>query len=193
MGRTVDNLLTLAQVDEGRLELLTRKVDLRELVDAAATRLLALAAVKDVRIAVNGAARPVTADPQRLQQALTNLIENAIKYSPAGGAIDVRVWREGDRGCLSVADRGIGIPASDLPDVFDRFHRGANVDDRQFAGMGLGLYICRAIVEAHGGEIAVVSPSGPGGAGGTTFTVRLPLTQPEAVSTTPAAHAAASA
>src|SRR5689334_11560148 len=98
-------------------------------------------------------------DPTRIQQLLENLVENAVKYSPAGGAVRVRVWREADWNRLSVADPGIGTPKGDLPHVFERFHRGSNnVDDRHFAGMDLGLYICRGIVEPHGGRIWVESP-----------------------------------
>ncbi|HEU5316173.1 MAG TPA: ATP-binding protein [Chloroflexota bacterium] len=116
-------------------------------------------------------------DRTRIEQVLNNLLENAIKYSPEGGAIVVRVWAEGERAHLTVADKGIGILPEDQPFVFERFHRGRNVDDRQFAGMGLGLYICRAIVEAHGGVIRVSSESGAG----TTFHVELPLEPPVTV------------
>lgn len=77
---------------------------------------------------------------------------------------------------LEVSDHGIGIPAADLPQLFGRFHRAANVDDRRFAGMGLGLFICRAIVEAHGGAISATSRVGVG----TTFRIRLPLAEPPA-------------
>lgn len=110
-------------------------------------------------------------DRNRIVQLLENLVENAIKYSPKGGQVRVRVWKERGSNCLSVSDQGIGIPAADLPHIFDRFHRGNNVDDKRFAGMGLGLYICRGIAEQHGGRIwASSSPAG------TTFTVALPVT-----------------
>jgi signal transduction histidine kinase len=115
-------------------------------------------------------------DRARIEQVLNNLVENAIKYSPDGGAVVIRVWSEGERAHVSVADSGIGIPPDDQPFIFERFHRGRNVDDRQFAGMGLGLYICRAIVEAHGGVIRVVSAPGTG----TTFHFELPF-EPAAV------------
>ena len=192
----VMELLDAARAEQGRILGTLEEVDLAALAAIVASRL----STERHPVRVSGETTLVAElDRPRIDQVLTNLIENAIKYSPEGGPIDVRVWEEGGRACLSVADRGIGIPASDLAEVFDRFHRGANVDDRQFAGMGLGLYICRAIVEAHGGEIAVVSPSEPGsagGSGGTTFTVRLPLTQADVVSVAravPAAAAAASA
>jgi signal transduction histidine kinase len=112
-------------------------------------------------------------DPVRIRQLTENLIENAIKYSPNGGEVRVQIWREGDSARLRVRDQGIGIPAEDLPHIFDRFHRGSNVDDRRFAGMGLGLAICRGIVEGHGGRIWVTSEQGNGSA----FEVALPLPQ----------------
>jgi signal transduction histidine kinase len=111
-------------------------------------------------------------DPRRIDQLLENLAENAVKYSPEGGTIAVRLWQDEAGVHLSVADQGIGIPADDLPHLFDRFHRGANVDDRRFPGWGLGLSICRRIVEQHGGELTVSSKEGVG----STFLVRLPAT-----------------
>jgi signal transduction histidine kinase len=110
-------------------------------------------------------------DPVRVSQVVENLVENAVKYSPDGGEVRIRVWQENGTAGLSVSDQGIGIPHADLPHVFERFHRGANVDDRRFAGMGLGLFICHGIVEQHGGRIWVESEPGRG----STFQVRLPL------------------
>lgn len=110
-------------------------------------------------------------DRPRIEQLVENLIENAVKYSPAGGDTLIRLWREGDDAHLTVSDRGIGIPPGDLDHIFDRFQRGANVDDRRFAGMGLGLYICRGIAEQHGGRIWAESKPGEG----STFHVVLPL------------------
>jgi signal transduction histidine kinase len=114
-------------------------------------------------------------DRIRMAQLLDNLIGNAVKFSPAGGEVRVQLRREGRRCHLSVLDRGIGIPPGDLPYVFERFHRGANVDDRRFAGMGLGLYIARQIVEENGGEIWATSAPNQG----TAIHVLLPLATPE--------------
>ncbi|HET9494104.1 MAG TPA: ATP-binding protein [Chloroflexia bacterium] len=112
-------------------------------------------------------------DPGRIAQLLENLVENAVKYSPDGGTVRVHLWREGGWNHLSVTDRGIGIPPDELPRVFSRFYRGTNVDDRRFWGMGLGLFICKAIAEQHGGTISVTSMPGKG----STFNVQLPAAQ----------------
>jgi signal transduction histidine kinase len=109
-------------------------------------------------------------DRIRILQLLENLVENATKYSPEGGDVRVRLWRENGAARVTVEDSGVGIPPADLPHVFDRFYRGDNVDDRSFAGMGLGLFICRGIAEQHGGRIWATSELGRG----STFHVLLP-------------------
>jgi signal transduction histidine kinase len=124
-------------------------------------------------------------DESRIRQLLENLVENGVKYSPDGGAITVRLWCDGDWNHFTVSDNGIGIPAEDHPRIFQRFHRGANVDDRRFAGMGLGLFICHGIAEQHGGSISVESRPG----GGTTFHVALPVRASASISEDTAAAA----
>lgn len=113
-------------------------------------------------------------DGLRVRQLAENLLDNAIKYSPQGGEIEIRVWSDGDLACLSMRDEGIGIEATDLPLLFGRFHRGRNVDDRRFQGVGLGLYLCRRIAEEHGGTIAAASEVGRG----TTITATFLRTGP---------------
>ena len=113
----------------------------------------------------------VEMDAARIAQVIDNLLENAIRYSPDGGDVRVKIWREGSSAYLIVSDSGIGIPSADLPYIFDRFYRGANVETPSLAGMGLSLYICRSIVMLHGGEISATSAEGQG----TTFEVSLPI------------------
>jgi signal transduction histidine kinase len=119
-------------------------------------------------------------DERRLERVLANLLTNAIKYSPDGGEILVRVDLEqgptGPRSLLAVTDCGVGIPAADLPHVFERYRRGGNVGG--IAGSGIGLFGSRRIVEQHGGTIEAASREG----NGSTFTLRLPL-GPEAKAT----------
>jgi signal transduction histidine kinase len=115
-------------------------------------------------------------DPERLQRLLGNLLDNAVKYSPDGGAITITLRlgiERGSEAILTVSDDGVGIPAADLPRVFERFRRGGNVVGR-VPGNGIGLAGARQIVEQHGGTISVTSQEGHG----TTVTVRLPLSAP---------------
>jgi heavy metal sensor kinase len=170
MGRTVDNLLTLAQADEGRLELLTRRIRLREAVEAAARPLRPLAAAKQVRLEVGGDSCETWADPQRLDQALTNFIENAIKFAPAGGEVRVSSWCGSDEVGVTVTDNGPGIRADARAHVFDRFYRVDDARGRDGGGSGLGLAICSEIAGAHGGRVWVDSEEG----GGSAFSLALP-------------------
>ncbi len=110
-------------------------------------------------------------DGERLERVLANLLSNAVKYSPAGGEITVRVWQEGDTALVMVRDQGVGIPAADLPRIFERYHRAGNVVGK-IAGTGLGLAGAKQIVAQHGGMLTVESREGVG----STFTVRLPVT-----------------
>jgi signal transduction histidine kinase len=114
------------------------------------------------------------ADESRIERVVRNMLDNAIKYSPAGGDVTVRARREENDGgswaVVTIEDRGLGIPAADLPYVFDRFRRGANVR-RHIAGSGIGLTGAKQIVAQHGGAITVRSVEGEG----STFTLRLPL------------------
>jgi len=111
----------------------------------------------------------VLGDELRLEQVLQNLLQNAVKYSPAGGRVVVRVAPLDERVCVEVGDTGIGIPAAALPDLFERFYRAPNVAGGAIGGLGIGLYVTREIVALHGGEVAVQSTEGQG----STFTVCL--------------------
>jgi signal transduction histidine kinase len=170
MSRTVDNLLTLAQADEGHLELLTSRVDLRDAIQAATRPLLPLAATRGVTVETSADAIEVQADPQRLHQALSNFIENAIKFAPSGGSVVVRAWQQAEEVGVTVIDDGPGIPAEAREHVFDRFYRVDGARGRQAGGSGLGLAICQEIVSAHGGRLWVDSEVGRGSA----FSLALP-------------------
>jgi signal transduction histidine kinase len=111
-------------------------------------------------------------DRVRLEQVGANLLDNAVKYTPADGQIDVEVERDGDRAILRVRDTGSGIPADELPRIWDRLFRGDT--SRAERGLGLGLSLVKAVVEAHGGSVGVTSEPGRG----STFTVSLPLSGP---------------
>jgi len=112
----------------------------------------------------------VRMDPVRLEQVVDNLLENAAKYARGGAATELRVWREEAEARITVADHGIGIPAGERTMVFERFFRASNAQARSDTGLGLGLYICRRLLEGHGGRIWIEETAG----GGSTFHVALP-------------------
>jgi signal transduction histidine kinase len=170
LSALVTDLLDAARMEQGRLVSDREPTDLGMLVTAVASR--QRAGRHNVEVDVKGAVVG-NYDGRRIEQLMENLIENASKYSPDATPVNVGVWQEDGEARIAVQDRGIGIPASDLPRIFDRFARASNVDDRKFHGMGLGLYICRGIVEEHGGRIWAESEIGKG----STFHVALPLSE----------------
>lgn len=168
LAHLVDELLDASRLERGAFPIEREQADVGLLARDVAGR--ERAGSERIEVVVDGAVSG-RVDPDRIRQLLANLLENALKYSPAESPVTVRVWGEGDEGRIAVADRGIGIPAEDRPFVFDRFRRGSNVDHRRFAGIGLGLYICRGIAVQHGGRIWVESEPGRD----TTFQVAIPL------------------
>jgi heavy metal sensor kinase len=170
MSRIVNNLLTLARVDEGRLELLRTDVDLSEAIEAAARPLRPLATAKRIQLTVDGDSFEAHADPQRLELALTNFIENAIKFTEPEGEVFVTSWRSNGEVGVTVKDTGPGIAPAARTHVFDRFYRADPARSRERSGSGLGLSICREIAEAHGGRVWVESEEGKG----SSFSLALP-------------------
>ena len=175
MTRFLANITGMARIETGEIVARHEKVDLAPVVEHAVAR------VKEAfHTAVNipEDAATVRADPALLEQVLVNLLENAVKYGPEGGAISVFARRAGDSVVLSVADEGVGIPPEDLPHVFDSFFRVVR-GDRVAPGTGLGLAIARAFVEAMGGTIAAESPRRDLPADGLPGTIiRVELKQP---------------
>ena len=172
MSRMVEDLLTLARADMGALELRKEVVDLGGLVREVWEEVRLWAEDKGVELLFqeDGEAR-IMGDRGRLRQLALNLIDNAIKYTPSGGRVELRVVRDGDEVTFSVADTGEGIPAEDLQRIFERFYRVDKARSRQRGGTGLGLSICKWIAEAHGGRISAESELGRG----SKFHVFLPL------------------
>lgn len=175
LTRLVEDLLMLARADSNQAMLRAEPMVFDELCEQTVEYLRPLAEQKSQTLRYEPPAeRPlmINGDAQRLKQMLLNLIDNAIKYTPAGGSVTVSVNREGREAVLRVADTGRGIPAEDLPHIFERFFRHSrNTSDKTVIGFGLGLSIVKWIVDSHGGKIEAVSKVGAG----TTFTVRLPL------------------
>jgi two-component system OmpR family sensor kinase len=112
---------------------------------------------------------PMVGDDKLLSQAFSNLVSNAIKYSPGGGTVEIEAGIVGDEAVVSIVDHGIGIPAGDLNRLFERYHRGSNVSG--IVGTGVGLYLVKMVVDMHGGAVTVDSKEGDGA----RFTIRLPL------------------
>jgi signal transduction histidine kinase len=171
--RLVGDLLFVAQADAGRLSLEQGEVDLVALAAECVEGAMPAAAEKSIDLVL--AAKPVPAfvgDRGRLAQVLDNLVSNALKFTPEGGSVEVSTKLNGDHMSIEVSDTGIGIALADQPRLFERFFRSSVANDRAIPGTGLGLAIVKAIVEAHKGQIRVVSKEGRG----TTFRIDLPLT-----------------
>jgi signal transduction histidine kinase len=167
----IEDLLDVSRIRLGRLMLHRRPVDLAELTRLVLERYRPQAAAHELTLGIASTPPPVLADIDRLDQVLSNLLDNALKYSPNGGPIVVTVASDGPGVQLSVRDAGIGLPAGTTEFIFEPFGRADNAADRQIAGLGLGLYICRSIVEQHGGRVWAESP---GEGQGTTLHVWLP-------------------
>ena len=170
MARVVDNLLTLASIDDGELELLRTPTDLRALAHEVVQELGALAAATGVRIGESGDSVSVIGDHERLKQVLSNLVENAVKYAGADAQVLVSTWQHDGEAGFTVSDAGPGIPAEAVPHLFDRFYRVDAARSSGLQGSGLGLAICHDIVRSHGGRIWVDSREGDG----SSFSIALP-------------------
>ena len=188
MARIVDDLLILARIDEGKLQLLYADVDLAQIAGLVVSSLQSLAENADVSLEMEGPEARLVADQDRLRQVVVNLVDNAIAHTPPGGRVRVGVAASGNEVRLSVADSGPGIPTESLPHVFDRFFREDPARARARSGAGLGLAICREIVEAHGGRIWVESRTGEG----CMFTLLLPTHGGSPLQAVPPARAARS-
>ena len=169
----LNTLLDISEAESGAMALQREPVALADVVDRALDLYHDVADAKGVVLAVSGVSPTdpivVKADRTRLEQVSANLIDNAVKYTPSGGRVDVSVRREENRAVLEVRDTGAGIPTDELPHIWDRLFRGDA--SRAERGLGLGLSLVKAIVEAHGGTVSVVSEVGHG----STFTVSLPI------------------
>ncbi len=172
LGRLTDQLLALSREDAGVAPYTREPLDLTALVAGVVETMRPLAEAKGLRLLNHGNGPvPVRGDPGRLRQVVFNLLDNAIKYTPAGGEVEARVEARGEAAFVSVRDTGVGIPPEHLPRVFDRFYRVDKARSREIGGTGLGLSIARSIVTTHSGTIELNSTLGRG----TDCTVRLPL------------------
>ncbi|GEM_PF-1088490 len=170
LARLVGELLDVSRLASGRFGIVPVAVEIEPLVRRVVEAERAAEPPHPIDFSGAGTESEIRADPDRLEQVLVNLIQNARKYSPPGSPIRVRVRIEPEAVTIAVQDRGIGVPLADQERIFQPFHRASNID-RGVSGLGLGLYIAAEAVRAHGGAIEIDSFPGEG----STFTVRLPL------------------
>jgi hypothetical protein len=172
--RLIDDLLDLSRIMSGRFRLDVQQIALHDIVRGALDSIEPAAQAKGVRLEsiLDPRSVVVSGDPARLQQVFWNLLSNAAKFTPKGGKIQVVLQRVNSHIEFSISDTGIGIPAAFLPHVFERFSQKDSSTNREYGGLGLGLAICKQLVELHGGSIQAKSM---GEGQGATFVVTLPL------------------
>lgn len=171
--RLIEDLLDISRIVNGKLTVRPRTMDLSRVLDAAVDSVGLAANAKGIALHLEETADHgvVFGDPDRLQQVIWNVLSNAIKFTPAGGRVDLRLTREGQRVVLTVQDTGVGIDRAFLPHVFERFRQADSSTTRSYSGLGLGLAIARQIAELHGGTLHAASA---GEGKGSTFTLSLP-------------------
>ncbi len=181
------NLLELSKLDSGLVLLDLRPDDLRAAVESAVEQNASAAERRGVDLALNLPTAPIRIrhDPQRIGQVVANLVANAVKFTGRDGAVTVDVTATTDGARIDVTDTGVGIDATELPHIFERFYRGSRANEARGSGSGLGLAIVHSIVDMHGGRVVVESGVGSG----SRFTVTLPR-DPRLVAGTPAAEQA---
>ena len=174
LAQLIDDLLDASRIIAGKLTFETRPLELRPVIEAALDAASPAAEAKGVRLerSLPGPLPPVAGDPGRLQQVVGNLLANAVKFTPEGGHIEVRLARSGSTAHVTIIDTGSGISPDFLPFIFERFRQADTTSTRKQKGLGLGLAIARQIVQLHGGTIEAASA---GDGRGSTFTVKLPL------------------
>jgi PAS domain S-box-containing protein len=169
----IEDLLDVSRIVAGKLRISTQPVDLLLIIHAAIDAVQPAAEAKEIQIAMHITAPDaiVRADSERLQQVFWNLLANAVKFTPAGGTVDVYLERHGSLAEIRIEDTGPGVPPDFLPRIFERFSQADGSSTRKHGGLGLGLAIVRHLVELHGGTVSAANREG----GGAVLTVRLPV------------------
>jgi len=174
LRQMIDDVLDVSRIVNGKMSINLQSVDLIDSINTLCESVKQTARAKDIslRMVTDYPSLPVSADPQRLEQVLWNLLANALKFTPNGGTIEVQVRNDGDLAQVSVKDSGPGIDPDFLPHVFDRFTQADSSTTRRYGGLGLGLSIVRYIVEMHGGFVQAESP---GVGKGSIFSFHIPI------------------
>ena len=185
LAKLVDEVLDTSRSMAGKLRLAIQRVNLEQIVRDAVEAMSPAAEAKNIALQLDVESRLDTlGDPDRLRQVVLNLLSNALKFTPLGGTVTVRVFRDGPESVIEVTDTGVGIAPDHLPRVFQRFWQADASGSREYGGLGLGLALVRHLVELHGGNVSAASR---GKGGGSTFTVRLP---PRAIGSVPSSPSA---
>ena len=172
MNELVEQMIEAARLEEGRLELSTRRADLRDIARIAVEMAQPFADTEHALLLESSELEvPVMVDVDRIATVIGNLISNAIKYSPGGGQVTCRVGREENVGTITVSDKGVGIPPDRFDRLFTRFGRIVTPETSHIPGTGLGLYLSRELARLHGGDITATSTLGKG----STFVLAVPL------------------
>jgi heavy metal sensor kinase len=188
LSRIVENLLTISRLDAGEARMEVTQVDLGKLAAETVEQMKLLADEKSLSMTCDVSPDVyVGGDRSRLKQVIVNLIDNAIKYTPEGGDIKLKVRSDQDNAEVEISDTGAGIPPEAMPHIFERFYRADKARSRESGGAGLGLAIVKAICTAHGAEIKVTSTEGQG----SRFLIALPLIKPADTQAQPASTPAA--
>ena len=176
MNQLVSDLLSLVRINSGAMKLNLGEVAMGDLVGDTVSRLRLMAEGRQIALRYDRWDEvTVIGDAGKLQQVVYNLVDNAVKYTPAGGAVRVELSRSGKKAVVTVTDNGIGIPQKDVPHVFERFYRVDKARSRETGGTGLGLAIVKEIVQLHDGSVTFTSEENVG----TVFTLELPVSGPQ--------------
>jgi len=167
----ISELLDVSRIETNRLQIHPQQIRWLEFLERRASAFRVQNPARSIRFQPTTGETLVVVDPDRMRQVIDNLLSNALKYSPEGSEVEVRVVVEDGALLTEVVDQGIGIPEDEISQLFERFHRARNVSSRYYGGLGLGLYIAKAIILAHRGAIIVESEEGKG----SRFAIRLPL------------------
>src|SRR5207249_3152058 len=157
LTRLIDDLLDVARATAGKMALYRQPVDLSEVAGGCVRSVRASGRARRHQVTFRAESVVVNADPTRLVQIITNMLDNAVKFTPDGGSVDVDVLREGHEAVIRVSDTGIGIDPAMLPRVFELFTQAEQAMDRSVGGLGVGLSLSRRLVEMHGGTITGAS------------------------------------
>jgi PAS domain S-box-containing protein len=183
LNEMVSLQLDISRLHNGQLPIERALVDVAALAQQVVEETLPTVTAHTVAYAGPHVPLLIEGDALRLIQVLQNLVQNAIKYSPHGGTVQVQVERQQATVRIAVSDEGIGIPEAELPHLFQRFYRASNVEERQISGLGIGLYVVKELVTLHGGTVEAISEEGRG----STFTITLPMLEDQMAAQVPSA------